>query len=290
MLISTSPISAAQQRDLLHFLQQAFHADLSTWQRLYLNGLSLGYLNPRWQQQLQADIPQLLHSHEQDVNVQTRDWLHCADVLQNLGREWFDLGLFSGWRNERFDVRDEHGTALFALERALFRPLGMVSQAVHLNGFVVEDGDTRMWIGKRSPFKAVDPDKLDNLVGGGVATGESLQEACTREGFEEAGLDATLTAQQPTPRCIYSQRVVSRGLHREHLFVYDLHIPSGMTPENQDGEVADFQLMDIPSIVDAMLSGRFMNDAMLVTLDGLLQRGFITASSDLGAWLLAQRC
>ena len=84
--------------------------------------------------------------------------------------------------------------------------------------------------------------------------------------------------------------MVSRGLHREHLFVYDLHIPSGVTPENQDGEVADFQLMDIPSIVDAMLSGRFMNDAMLVTLDGLLQRGFITASSDLGTWLLAQRC
>ena len=48
--------------------------------------------------------------------------------------------------------------------------------------------------------------------------------------------------------------------------------------------------MDIPSIVDAMLTGRFMNDAMLVTLDGLLQRGFITAGSELGTWLLAQRC
>ena len=289
MLTPLSPITPAQQRDLLHFLQQASHVDLHTWQRLHLNGLPLGYLNTRWQQQLQADIPELLHIQADGYHVTTQDWLHCADVLQNLGREWYDLGLFTGWRNERFDVL--HGQeALFALERSLFRPLGMISQAVHLNGFVVENGDTRMWIGKRSPFKAVDPDKLDNLVGGGVGTGESLDEACMREGFEEAGLGEDITGKQPVPRCIYSQRAVSRGLHREHLFVYDLHIPAGFTPENQDGEVAEFQLMDIPSIIEAMLTGRFMNDAMLVTLDGLLQRGFITASSELGAWLLAQRC
>ena len=289
MLTSLSPITAAQQQDLLHYLQQAFHVDLSTWQRLHLNGLPVGYLNTRWQQQLQADIPELLRIQADGYHVHTQDWLHCADVLQNLGREWYDLGLFTGWRNERFDVRHEQ-EALFALERSLFRPLGMISQAVHLNGFVVDNGETRMWIGKRSPFKAVDPDKLDNLVGGGVATGESLAEACMREGFEEAGLDESITGNQPMPRCIYSQRAVSRGLHREHLFVYDLHIPEGFTPENQDGEVAAFQLMDIPSIVDAMLTGRFMNDAMLVTLDGLRQRGFITAGSELGTWLLAQRC
>ena len=275
MLTSLSPITAAQQQDLLHYLQQAFHVDLSTWQR--------------WQQQLQADIPELLRIQADGYHVHTQDWLHCADVLQNLGREWYDLGLFTGWRNERFDVCHAQ-EALFALERSLFRPLGMISQAVHLNGFVVDNGETRMWIGKRSPFKAVDPDKLDNLVGGGVATGESLAEACMREGFEEAGLDESITCNQPMPRCIYSPRPVTRAFHHAHLFVYDLHIPRGFTPENQDGEVAAFQLMDIPSIVDAMLTGRFMNDAMLVTLDGLLQRGFITAGSELGTWLLAQRC
>ena len=285
-----SPITANQQRDLLHCLQQAFHVDLSTWQRLNLNNVPLGYLNTQWQQQLQADIPELLSIHDDGYHILTHDWLHCADVLQNLGREWYDLGLFTGWRNEQFDVCDLSGTPLFALERSLFRPLGMVSQAVHLNGFVVENGVTQMWIGKRSPFKAVDPDKLDNLVGGGVATGESLQEACIREGFEEAGLGIQLTGNQPPPRCIHSQRIVSRGLHHEHLFVYDLSIPTGWTPENQDGEVASFQLMDIPSIVDAMLTGRFMNDAMLVTLDGLMQHGFITRQSELGSWLLAQRC
>ena len=285
-----SSITANQQRDLLHCLQQAFHVDLSTLQCLHLNNVPLGYLNAQWQQQLQADIPELLSIDGDGYHILTRDWLHCADVLQNLGREWYDLGLFTGWRNEQFDVCTPSGTPLFALERSLFRPLGMVSQAVHLNGFVVENGVTQMWIGKRSPFKAVDPDKLDNLVGGGVATGESLQEACIREGFEEAGLGTQLIGNQPAPRRIHSQRIVSRGLHHEHLFVYDLSIPTGWTPENQDGEVASFQLMDIPSIVEAMLTGRFMNDAMLVTLDGLMQHGFITRQSELGSWLLAQRC
>lgn len=284
-----SPITPKQQRDLLHFLQQAFHLDLTGWHSLHLCHRPLGYLNPRWQQQLQADIPDLLETVPDGTNVNCQDWLHCADVLQNMGRDWHDLGLFGGWRNERFDVVDGD-EALFALERSLFRPLGLLSKAVHLNGFTQQDGDVAMWIGKRSPFKAVDPDKLDNLVGGGVASGESVDEACAREGFEEAGLDSAITAVLPKPRRILSQRMVNRGLHREHISVYDLDLPSGIQPENQDGEVASFQLMGIADITDAMLTGRFMHDAMLVTLDGWLQRNILPSDGELGIWLQQQRC
>ena len=136
----------------------------------------------------------------------------------------------------------------------------------------------------------MDPDKLDNLVGGGVASGESVDEACAREGFEEAGLDSAITAVLPKPRRILSQRMVNRGLHREHISVYDLDLPSGIQPENQDGEVASFQLMGIADITDAMLTGRFMHDAMLVTLDGWLQRNILPSDSQLGIWLQQQRC
>jgi hypothetical protein len=100
----------------------------------------------------------------------------------------------------------------------------------------------------------------------------------------------TLPANNPC-HAAFTANVPSAAVYTVSIYLFmTYHIPAGFTPENQDGEVAEFQLMDIPSIIEAMLTGRFMNDAMLVTLDGLLQRGFITASSELGAWLLAQRC
>lgn len=288
MLTTPVSISVSQQTELLHYLQDAFNADVSTWQRLFLCGKALGYLNERWHQQIKQDLPDLVSEDPSGVHVNCRDWLHCADVLQNVGRDWYDLGLFDGWRNEKFDVCDGKEN-LFALERALFRPLGLVSKAVHINGFTERDDELMMWIGKRSPFKAVDPDKLDNLVGGGVASGESLAEAGAREGFEEAGLSANITNTLQHPRTIYSQRQVSRGLHREYLSVYDVFLPPSIQPENQDGEVASFTLMAIPEIIEAMLDGRFMNDAMLVTLDGLLHQGWIQKDQALGQWLLQQR-
>lgn len=284
-----SPISLSQQHDLLAYLQSVFQLNVSNWQRFFICNRPLGILNPRWQRQLQQDLGDAITQDHAGMHLQGSDWLHCGDVLQHLGREWYDLGLFDGWRNELFDVMDQ-GEALFTLERSLFRPLGLLSQAVHINGFVRQENELLMWIGKRSPFKAVDPDKLDNLVGGGVSSGESLAQACQREGFEEAGLDSQFTASLPTPRKILSQRTVSRGLHREHLAVYDVFLPSHMRPENQDGEVATFELMPLPTIVDAMLNGRFMNDAILVTLDGWLQQGCIDQDAPLAQWLLSQRC
>lgn len=280
-------ISAQQQHDLLDYLTSSFALDFTNWQNLSLNGRLLGSLNPRWQQQLQLDLPNLLHITAQGFHLECRDWLHCADVLQNLGRDWYDLGLFEGWRNEAFDVMDGSET-LFSLERSLFRPLGLLSKAVHINGFTERDGETLMWIGTRSPYKAVDPDKLDNLVGGGVGSGESLVDACLREGFEEAGLSAEIMQNLTTANRILSQRMVSRGLHREHLFCYDLDVPAYIQPENQDGEVAEFQLMSIEEIVQAILDGRFMHDAALITLNGLRNRDFIHPNHPLNLWLSQQ--
>ncbi len=68
----------------------------------------------------------------------TRDWLHCADALREFGAvnrmTWAcsQVGAISALMCAMLKK------ALFTIERSLFRPLGMVSQAVHLNGFVVK--------------------------------------------------------------------------------------------------------------------------------------------------------
>ena len=141
------------------------------------------------------------------------------------------------------------------------------------------------FLDRRSPHKAVDPDKLDNTAAGGVSSGELPSETVCRESSEEAGLDKTLFPFiRPVSR-LHSLRPVNRGVHNEILYVFDAVLPETFRPENQDGEVACFEKMDIGGLLDAMLSGRMMHDAQLVTLDAFDRYGLIAPNHPLSDWL-----
>lgn len=280
-----APLSAATQHALWHYIRPLFSVDLSEWTALHLNGEPLGFLNTHWRAQLQQDWPHAQQAGDGFLDVRHADWLVLADSLQDIAHHWHKSGLFGGWRNEWFDVYGGDGAVRFALERAAFRPLGLTSRAVHVNGLVHTASGWRFWIARRSPFKAVDPDKLDNLVGGGIARGEDPAAALLREGFEEAGLPETLLAPLRPAAVQHSLRAVSRGLHRERLYVFDAVLPPALVPENQDGEVAAFGMMDADEIAAAMLAGRFMNDALLVTLDAFERYGLLDGALPLARWL-----
>ena len=280
-----APLSAATQHALWQYVRPIFSVDVSAWTALHLNGEHLGFLNPRWHAQLQQDWPHAQQSGDGFLDLRHADWLALADSLQDTARHWHKSGLLSGWRNEWFDVYGSDGAVRFALERAAFRPLGLTSHAVHINGLVRTEAGWRFWIARRSPFKAVDPDKLDNIVGGGIARSEDPAEALLREGFEEAGLPASLLSGL-SPACVqHSLRAVSRGLHRERLYVFDAVLPPDYTPENQDGEVAAFHIMGVDEIVAAIADGRVMNDALLVTLDAFERYGLLNPALPLARWL-----
>lgn len=271
--------------DALYDWARASYGAADDWNTLYLNGLALGRLNPFWRERIKQDWQEGLSEISDDLYLQTDNWLAMGDSLQHLAHEWKSLGLLHGWRDEKFDVCDDAGKVLFALERAAFRPFGIMSQAVHLNGLVQTDGGWHFWIGRRSPHKAVDPDKLDNLVGGGIASGETPFEAVCRESEEEAGLmPPALAALSPAAR-IHSLRPVSRGIHNEILHIFDIILPETVRPENQDGEVAGFELMNVSQIIKTMLSQTMMHDAQLVTLEALKRYGALDRQHPLSLWL-----
>ncbi|MGN6883595.1 NUDIX hydrolase, partial [Neisseria sp. P0019.S003] len=145
-----------------------------------------------------------------------------GDSLQTLAQQWRECGLLNGWRGEKFDICDQSGKPLCALERAACRPFGLMSQAVHLNGLVEAGDGLHFWIGRRSPHKAVDPNKRDNLTGGGISSGERPSEAVGREGEEEAGIPAALTPHSRPTAQIYSLRPGNRGVHNEILHIFDI--------------------------------------------------------------------
>jgi 8-oxo-dGTP pyrophosphatase MutT (NUDIX family) len=186
-------------------------------------------------------------------------------------------GFIPGWRNEEFAFVNQQGHALFQLERSAFRSFGFASMAVHINGYT-EDG--RLWLGRRSENKHIDPDKLDNLCAGGISADETPWVCARRELWEEAGIPGAIAAGiQPAGRMEMCRPTPPLGLHAESLFIYDLLIPGHVIPTNQDGEVAGFIAAPLGEVAARILADEFTADAALVTADFILRRSITPAKS-----------
>ena len=215
-----------------------------------------------------------------------------TEALARIARTLADEGALTAWRDERYDVRasDAH-PAVCVLERAAARYFGIRTRAVHVNGLVETPGGAAMWIARRSPSKAIDPGRLDNLVGGGIAAGTSVGDTLVKEAWEEAGLDSALARQARPAGTVHLRRLQPDGVQHETIYVYDLWLPFGHVPANRDGEVVEHRLVplsDLPALLahdagpDALTA-----DATLVALDALLRLGAIGADDPLYPWLAA---
>src|SRR2546421_10742967 len=98
-------------------------------------------------------------------------------------------------------------------------------------------GTLHLWVGRRAPDKRVAPDKLDNLVAGGIGNGHGLEETLLKEGEEEASIPQSLTS-RAVPGGAVSYRMENElGIRDDVLFVFDLELPADFAPKNQAGEI-----------------------------------------------------
>jgi 8-oxo-dGTP pyrophosphatase MutT (NUDIX family) len=189
-------------------------------------------------------------------------------------------GLLTAWRDERYAVAPAFGAPpWFELERAAARYFGIHTYAAHVNGLVRREGEIAMWIARRSPTKSIDPDRLDNLVAGGIAAGQSVPATVVKEAWEEAGISAAVAAHAQGAGTVRICREQPDGLQRETIFVHDLWLPADFVPAGQDGEVAGHRLVALsdlaPLIANADGPDVVTADAALVMLDCLLRHGAI---------------
>jgi 8-oxo-dGTP pyrophosphatase MutT (NUDIX family) len=195
-----------------------------------------------------------------------------AQVTRDLARE----GVIRGWRDELVSVSHHYAAPeLLRIERAATRHFGMMGYGAHVNGFTRVGGLVHAWIARRSAGKYVDPDKMDNLVGGRIPAGYTVDETLRKEAWEEAGIPPALLE---GVNCLGAVRVeysVPEGLHREILFVHDMWLPADFKPTNQDGEVSQITLFPIEEVIRNILAGDFTLDAGAVMIDGLLRLGAV---------------
>jgi 8-oxo-dGTP pyrophosphatase MutT (NUDIX family) len=187
-------------------------------------------------------------------------------------------GLIKAWRDEPFVLPDPtSGEILATMERAAARFWGTLTYGAHANGFVAgPDGrPTHLWIALRSPHKATDPGLADNLIGGGVAAGQTPRQTLVREGFEEAGLAPAQVAPAWPGSVLGLLRDIPEGLQQEWLYAFDLELPAEVEPRNQDGEVARFTRMPLAEAAELARGDAMTVDAALVTIDFLSRHGLL---------------
>jgi 8-oxo-dGTP pyrophosphatase MutT (NUDIX family) len=201
-------------------------------------------------------------------------------ALDGVARVLAAEGLLTAWRDERYAVAPEFGAPpWYELERAAARFFGIRTYAAHVNGLVRRNGEIAMWIARRSPAKSIDPGMLDNLVGGGVAAGQSVASTVVKEAQEEAGVAAGFAALAQSAGSVHICREQPDGVQRETIFVHDLWLPFDFVPAGQDGEVVEHRLVPLcdvgPLIANAEGPDVVTADAALVMLDCLVRNGAI---------------
>ena len=182
------------------------------------------------------------------------------------------------WRNETFDVAPRWGEPpIFRLDRGAVPFFGVRAYGVHLNGYRRDAGDLRLWIGRRAPDKRVAPNKLDNIVAGGIGNGYGVYATLVKEGEEEAAIPPALIADAVPVGAVSYRMETELGIRDDVLFLYDLELPLEFTPKCNDGEIVHFALMPAISVVERVrTTDDFKFNVNLVILDFALRHGLLT--------------
>ncbi|OIO68774.1 MAG: DUF4743 domain-containing protein [Zetaproteobacteria bacterium CG12_big_fil_rev_8_21_14_0_65_55_1124] len=166
----------------------------------------------------------------------------------------------------------------FLLDRAAVSAFGTRSFGQHLNGIVLSEHGTSMWIGRRAADRHTFPDQLDQMVAGGMPYGITLAENLAKECEEEAGMKKELAASARATGLISYRRETPAGLRSDTIFCYDITLPSSFKPVCSDGEVGEFYLWPLDEVARVVReTDEFKPNCNLVVIDFLLRHGLITA-------------
>ena len=180
-------------------------------------------------------------------------------------------------RRETFDVAARWGAPpIFRLDRGAVPFFGTRAYGVHLNGYRRAGGELALWVGRRAPDKQVAPNKLDNLVAGGIGNGHGILETLVKEADEEAMIAPQLIARACPAGAVSYRMETTLGIRDDVLFVYDIEVPGDFVPENRDGEFVGFELMPAAAVIERVrTSFDFKFNVNLVILDFAVRRGML---------------
>src|SRR5579883_605600 len=166
---------------------------------------------------------------------------------------------------------------LFTLDRGAVSFFGARAHGVHMNGYRRIRDRIWLWIGRRNPLKLVAPGKLDNLVAGGIGGGLGALQTLVKEAGEEASIPSSVIASARAVSAVTYRMEVPQGLRDDVLFVYDLETPNDFEPQNTDGEIVEFMLMEARDVLARVRdTDDFKFNVNLVLIDFAIRHGLVT--------------
>lgn len=263
----------------LDHIRRCNNHDMGRFCRFYAADTQVGWIREDFLALL-ADFADVFDVSSDSISLSDR--LATAEertsAMRRVVRRLIDDGVLAKFRGEDYAIVPQWGRpALFNLDRSAIPLFGCKAFGIHVNGYRRHQGRIQLWIGRRAPDKAVEPDKLDNMVAGGQPAGLTLEENLVKEGGEEAGLSPALARQAKPVSAITYCMENERGLKPDTLFVYDLELPPDFAPVNTDGEIASFSLMELDEVAERVrTTGDFKFNVALVIIDFLIRHGYLS--------------
>lgn len=222
-----------------------------------------------------ADLAPALPLQREDTPRGPVWHLDCAPedtttTLNELGQALREANLCGPWRDEQLGVLGPAARRVGTIERGAVRVLGLATQAVHLVGWAP---DGRMWVQQRALDKPNDPGLWDTLMGGMVSAEDDVSQALARETWEEAGLRLDQLEGLAHGGHVNFRRPSAEaggcGYMIERIDWYQATLPEGVLPANQDGEVAQFELIAREDLLARLKAGQFTLEASLIAAEAL---------------------
>ena len=266
---------------LLDRIHDCNNAVLDNFIPLCVYGQTVGWVSEEFAQRLLQEAP-LMSKENGCILIQGagKDYVSLSrsvdDALFRIYER--DNHGFGKWCGERTPVVAAMGQPpLFEVERAALPALGIISNGVHLNGFVGQGDGLSMWVARRGAHLASQPNLLDQIVAGFLPVGGSTMEKLCEEADEEAGIAESLMRTACATGGVTFLQLTEVGVRQGFVFTYDIQLPSDFVPENKDGEVDEFMLLKPQEVLDMLAASRcFKFDSALVVIDFMVRKGFLS--------------
>jgi 8-oxo-dGTP pyrophosphatase MutT (NUDIX family) len=246
---------------------------------LMIAGNRVGRLKPILWEAL-SQWPEIFLVQDDQIEMSPAIQGHAARTatLAQVTQELVEQGVISHQHGELYPVTaSSRDLAYASIDRAAAPYFGLRAYGQHLNGFVRERQGIKLWIARRAADRRNFPNKLDNLVAGGLPQDLGFQENLRKECWEEASIPAEIAAQaRPVGALTYCRETLV-GLKPDTLYCYDLELPADFVPSNTDGEVQTFYLMPIEEVAEIVrTSDDFKLNCNLVIIDFLIRHGILS--------------
>ncbi|WP_096527079.1 DUF4743 domain-containing protein [Candidatus Nitrosoglobus terrae] len=262
----------------LSHIKDCNNCQLANFRPFYVDGIRVGHLKHDFAERLKS-WPTVFQVSPQAVRLDPHLCSLAArtQAMRTVVEILVEQGVIPHWHGESYPVTGtSKAQVLFTLDRGAASYFGVRAFGQHLNGVVNDNGQLKMWIGRRSRSKWSDSGKLDNMIAGGLPYGISLSENLIKEGWEEAAIPPDLCAQAIPVGYISYCMETPLGLKPDIMYCYDLELPADVIPQCQDGEVEEFYLWPVEKVAALVQdTEEFKKNCNLVIIDFLIRRGFI---------------